>query len=168
MEIMARLFVLLLLCLPLFSTAGCRRTYVASGCMEPLIPMNAVVSFEPLGDRPLARGDVIAIDEVEDFDNIRMGRVIALPGDRVRIEAKRVILNGRPLQEPYAVFRDPAILRPGDPVTFATHRDFMQEITVGLSEVFVLCDNRDEAAEDSRFFGPFVEGRVRGLIVQGR
>lgn len=136
--------------------------------MEPLIPLGAAVSFEPLGDRPLTRGDIVAIDEIEDFDNIRMGRVIALPGDRVRIEAKRVILNGRPLWEPYTVFRDPAVLQPEDLVPFAADRDFMPEITVGPAEVFVLCDNRDEAPEDSRFFGPFVDGRVRGLVVLRR
>lgn len=158
----------LALCLALLPTLGCRRTYVASSCMEPLISMDTAVSFEPLEDRPLARGDIIAIDEVEDFDNIRIGRVIALPGDRVRIEAKRVFLNDRPLQEPYAVFRDPAVLQPEDPAPFAADRDFMPEITVGPTEIFVLCDNRDQAAEDSRFEGPFADGRIRGLIVRRR
>lgn len=55
-EIMARLLRLLIPCLTLLSIAGCRRTYVASPCMEPLIPKGTAVSFEPPGDRRLARG----------------------------------------------------------------------------------------------------------------
>lgn len=37
------------------------------------------------------------------------------PGHLSKIEAKRVFLNGRPLREPYAAFRGPAVLQPEDP-----------------------------------------------------
>jgi signal peptidase I len=78
-------------------------------------------------------------------------RVIALPGDRVRIDRGTVYLNGHKLDEPYVRFGDARS---------------MPEMTVPPDSVFVLGDNR-AVSEDSRAFGPVRYGDLMGRAIYG-
>lgn len=69
-------------------------------------------------------------------------RVVAGPGDKIRIRRGHVILNGKPLDEPY-------IRECGDPEAC----DYPTEITVPKDHWFMMGDNRGES-DDSRFWGP--------------
>ena len=69
-------------------------------------------------------------------------RVVAGPGDRLRIREGRAIVNGRPLDEPYA-----------EPCAGTDGCTFEGEITVPAGHWFMMGDNRGASA-DSRFWGP--------------
>lgn len=107
------------------------------------------------------RGEIIAfrypLDERLDYTK----RIIGIPGDRIEIRAKRIILNGTMLKltPEYA---------DGDYMVFTEHLgesshlirisryelmiDNVEEFTVPENQYFVLGDNRDNSA-DSRVWG---------------
>lgn len=97
-----------------------------------------------LADRTYYRGNAPARGDVAVYMHPRQGellyvkRIIALPGDRVAIRNGRAVVNGFALEEPYAIFGDPAALY-----------NNAREITVLEGHVFVLGDNRANSM-DSR------------------
>jgi signal peptidase I len=86
------------------------------------------------------RGDVVVFQYPRDHEKSYIKRVIALPGDRVRIDHGQVILNGKPLQEPYV------------PARFTDERS-LPEQTIPPLQYFVMGDHRS-ISSDSRDFGP--------------
>jgi signal peptidase I len=100
---------------------------------------------------PPARGNIVAFRHDGDSREIFIKRVIAVPGDRVRIDRGSVYVNGVKLDEPY--------VRYGDGRSFA-------QLTVPEGTVYVLGDNRANS-EDSRFFGPVADDRLIGRAVAG-
>ncbi len=77
-------------------------------------------------------------------------RVVAGPGDKLRIRNGRVVLNGKPLDEPYA-----------QPCGTGAGCDYPGEITVPKGHWFMMGDNRGES-DDSRFWGPVPKKWVIG------
>jgi signal peptidase I len=82
--------------------------------------------------RPPERGDVVAI-RTTGLGVMLLKRLIALPGERVRIEAGQVYVNGEPLEEPYIPKRAPW---------------FEREFELGPDEYFVIGDNRTMSQRD--------------------
>jgi signal peptidase I len=113
------------------------------------------------------RGDLIVFHYPVDPALHLVKRVVGLPGDHLRLRDGRVLLEGHPLAEPYAVFRPaaPDLYRDDFPrVTSAdpgvTSGWWIQmhslvangELTVPPDSYFVLGDNRNDS-EDSRYWG---------------
>ncbi|HEY8496808.1 MAG TPA: signal peptidase I [Limnochordales bacterium] len=95
------------------------------------------------------RGEIIVFHYPADPRRKFIKRVIGLPGDEVLIAGQRLILNGRPVEEPY-------VLGP--------MRGVFGPMTVPPGHVFVLGDNRNNS-DDSRYpdVGPVPMELVVGL-----
>jgi len=122
------------------------------------------------------RGDIIVFHWPVDPTLHLVKRVIALPGDRIRLHHGHVLLNGQPLDEPYAFyspsrpnpFRDEfPSLREADPnvepLWWITLRNSIanHELTIPPGQYFVLGDNRNDS-EDSRYWGLVPRSNIVG------
>jgi signal peptidase I len=102
---------------------------------------------------PIARGDVVVFRYPRDTSKSFIKRVIGVAGDRVRIEAGQVLVNGQPVAEEYV------------PGIYADQRS-MGEIVVPAESYFVLGDHRN-LSNDSRDFGPVAQSYMIGKAVFG-
>ncbi len=131
--------------------------------------------FRVLPIRPPARGDVIVFAPPDDPTKDFIKRIIAVPGDRFEVRAKRVYVNGQPSdQEIHAVHDDVGEDAAGDVAPPAevrecrfprsgtsAHRDWLGPCVVPPGRYFVMGDNRDQS-HDSRFWGYVPLASVRG------
>jgi signal peptidase I len=109
--------------------------------------------------RDVRRGDVVVFKFPNEPERDFIKRVIGLPGERVRIENKKVFIDGEPLDEPYVHFLEPAA---SSEYAYADSRgDTMAEIVVPDGQYFVMGDNRDNS-HDSRFWGTLSAGLLKG------
>jgi signal peptidase I len=108
------------------------------------------------GLRKPRRGDVIVFRSPRDPGKDLVKRCIAVGGQTIEIKDKTVVVDGRPLDEPYVIHIDPNI-RPAalDP------RDNFGPFTVPADDLFMMGDNRDNS-EDSRYLGPVDMDLVKG------
>jgi signal peptidase I len=97
------------------------------------------------------RCDVVVFHYPRDPEKSYIKRVIALPGDRLRIDHGRVILNGRPLREPYV------------PPEFRDNRS-VAEMVIPEDSYYVMGDHRS-ISSDSRDFGPVDRSLIYGKAV---
>jgi signal peptidase I len=76
-------------------------------------------------------------------------RIVAGPGDRIRIVGGHVIRNGKRVNEPYTA------------PCAGSGCDFPREVTVPAGHWFMMGDNRGDS-DDSRFWGPVPRGWIIG------
>lgn len=110
--------------------------------------------------RAVRRQDVVVFKFPNEPERDFIKRVIALPGERIRVEDKRVYINDELLDEPYVHFSEPPGSYPD------ARRDNMPETVVPEGQYFVMGDNRDNS-HDSRFWGTLPSHLLKGraLIV---
>ena len=140
-------------------------------------------SYEPEGHLSwvlpasgIHRGDLVVFHYPVDPSMYLVKRVIALPGDRIRLKHGRVWINEKRLNEPYAFYSPAALddfrdnfpsLREADPSLdfnwwMRLRRSIVGgELTVPKGKLFVLGDNRNDS-EDSRYWGFVPEHDVIG------
>lgn len=115
--------------------------------------------------RQVQRGDIVVFHHVDPPYLVK--RVIGMPGDHIRIENGRVVVNGVLLDEPYVAF-EPAAPNPFrdhfpakiytdpniDPAWWRELQSLTRqgELVVPQREYFALGDNRNHS-KDSRFWG---------------
>ncbi|MCX8084310.1 MAG: signal peptidase I [Calditerrivibrio sp.] len=102
------------------------------------------------------RGDIIVFEYPLEPEKDFIKRVIAIPGDRIKMVNKRVFLNGQPISEPYVRYESDMLFP-----SYMNNRDNFDEITVPDGYYFVMGDNRD-ASFDSRFWGFVPEKAIKG------
>ena len=98
------------------------------------------------------RGDIIILRPPTDNSKDFIKRVIAVPGDHLRIVNGTVCINGRVLDEQGYLPEE---------WTVDTSWNGGAEETMGPSEYFVMGDNRNRS-QDSRIFGPITRDRIDG------
>jgi signal peptidase I len=102
------------------------------------------------------RGDVVVFIFPEDRSKDFIKRVIGVAGDEVQIRGKKVLINGKEIDDPHAHFEG------DDPQTAGlSNRDDYGPRTVPENHIFVMGDNRDRSY-DSRFWGYVNLDEVRG------
>jgi len=94
------------------------------------------------------RGDVVVFLYPHDHTKSYIKRVIAVPGDDLRIDHGKVWVNGKLLDEPYV------------PKRFQDDRS-QPEMTIPKGEYFVMGDHRN-ISSDSRDFGTVAAGLIYG------
>jgi signal peptidase I len=123
---------------------------VQGDSMRPTLPPGQRIAVGPL-DRAPARGDLVVLDSPAAGEGRLevVKRVVGLPGERVRLLAGRLEVDGRALREPYLA---------GDPGAAEL------DVRLGPGQYLVLGDHR-AASTDGRQFGPVpadaLTGRVR-------
>jgi len=113
----------------------------------------------------IKRGDIIVFRYPVDIQQTFVKRCIGVPGDRIRLVNKQLILNGKPANEPYVYHKTEYIDSyrdnfPSDPNVHVA--DFAQdmlmnhvrsgEVVVPPGSYFAMGDNRDSSL-DSRYWG---------------
>jgi len=102
---------------------------------------------------PIERGDVVVFRYPRDPSKSYIKRVIGVAGDRIRIDAGQVYVNGQPIAEDYV------------PPAYADARSYAETV-VPPHGYFVLGDHRS-MSNDSRDFGAVNESYIYGKAVFG-
>ncbi len=124
---------------------------IPSGSMSPTLLVGDYILVNKFiyRFRDPTRGDIIVFkypwDENRDF----IKRVVGVGGDEVLIKGRQVFVNGRPLEEPYAIF-----------ASLSPHSDY-GPVAVPPGAYFVMGDNRDNS-QDSRYWGFLKREKIRG------
>jgi signal peptidase I len=125
--------------------------------------------------RKVRRGDIVVFHYPVNPEQHFVKRVIGVPGDRVRLINKQVLVNGVAMKEPYAhfsrsandLFRDsfPRLdVSPGEtPEWWLQLRKLVEngQLIVPEGHYFVMGDNRDDSY-DSRYWGFVPQSNIIG------
>jgi signal peptidase I len=126
--------------------------------------------------RKIARGDIVVFHYPVDPQQHFVKRVIGLPGDKLRMVNKKVFINGKPVEEKYVKFLEPANVpfrddfpRVDIPALGLDGKWWLQmrklvedgQLIVPEGNYFVMGDNRDDS-QDSRYWGFVPRGNIIG------
>lgn len=141
------------------------------------IPSGSMLETLQIGDHILVnkfiyrfkepkRGDIIVFKYPGDKKRDFIKRLIGLPGDKLEVKNKKVFINDKPLNEPYAEYKDKTNLFYKDhPAVFydpyARNRDNFGPINIPKDNFFMMGDNRD-FSQDSRFWGLLERDLIEG------
>ena len=108
------------------------------------VPAVGAIEKALLPVRDVRRGDIVVFKFPEEPEKDYIKRVIGLPGDTIEIRSRQVLINGRPLDEPYKIHRNPRGLN--------LEQDDYPPTRVPERSLFCMGDNRDNS-RDSRAWG---------------
>jgi len=128
---------------------------VKGGSMEPAFYNGQYILTDKISFKfhDPNRGDVIIFKSPDNPDVDYIKRVIALPGEAVRVQNGTLYVNEKPLPESYEADK-----------TTILENGFLkegEEITVSADHYFVMGDNRFHSS-DSRKFGPIPKDSIIG------
>lgn len=140
----------------LFSVNYCKEMTVNEGSMDPTISagQTVLIHTSAYAISSPGRGDMIAFRTDNENDrSLHVKRVIGLPGETIRIDDGKILINGKEYKERQDF---PEIIDPGIAE---------MEIELDEGEYFVLGDNRN-GSEDSRYatVGNIRREQIVGLV----
>jgi len=157
-----------------------RPMVMPSGSMENTVLVGDHMLFETASrftGREPARGELVLFRYPVNTGTIFLKRVIGLPGDRIRIDRKKLHLNGQPAAEPYAIhkteyfdsYRDhfpsePTVRLFPQALEMLAKNVVNGEVVVPGGKYFVMGDNRDSSL-DSRYWGFISKSDIIGRPV---
>jgi signal peptidase I len=97
------------------------------------------------------RGEIIVFRSPVDSEKGLIKRVIAIPGDEIELKDKKVYLNEKPLEEPYAIYKR---------ATEHLVGDNLGPLKVPEENLFVLGDDRDESEDSTTWTNPKTHERI--------
>src|SRR5258706_431388 len=124
---------------------------------SPMSTLGLLASVEKtlLPVRDVKRGDIVVFKFPEEPEKDYIKRVIGLPGETIEIRDRQVYIDGKPLEEPYKIHRNPKGLN--------FDQDDYPPTKVPEDHLFCMGDNRDNS-RDSRSWGfvprDYVKGRA--------
>jgi signal peptidase I len=122
---------------------------ISGDSMEPTLSHGArvlVLQHHPA----LERGDLVVVQNPHQPEELLVKRIIGLPGEALSAEGGRLLVDGRPLEEPW--------LPRGAPTAG------LPPARVPAGRYYVLGDNRG-VSTDSRRFGPVEARLIVGMVV---
>jgi signal peptidase I len=130
--------------------------------MAPTVSSGAYVLA--IRARNVSRGDIVTFRYPREPRTTFIKRVVASGGDTVEIRAKKLLVNGKAVHEPYVAHGDPQIWA-GEllPEPYRS-RDHFGPYVVPTDPFFVMGDNRD-ASSDSRYWGAVPRANVVGRVL---
>lgn len=140
------------------------RTYrVPTGAMAPTVPIGSHLVVRLGGT--VERGSIAAFRFPVDARYSFVMRIVAAGGDVVEIRDKRLFVNGREPDEPYAVHAD-QMTYPGQEALTEPFRsrDQFGPYRVPPGHYFVLGDDRDRSS-DSRYWGTVPRENIIGPVI---
>ncbi len=125
---------------------------------RPVLPLEGAL----LPRRPVERGNIVVFKYPKDLTKDFVKRVIALEGETVEIREKQVLVNDRPIEEPYKVHIDSHVGTKNGVYNYDdVIRDNYGPVTVPPGHIFAMGDNRDNSL-DSRYWGFVPLASVKG------
>lgn len=112
------------------------------------------------------RGDIVVFRYPIDLHQTFVKRIVGVPGDRIRVENKELLVNGARVDEPYVVYKSDYVDSyrdnfPSVPTSMQIYEPAMRmlqehvesgEVVVPEEHYFAMGDNRDQSL-DSRYWG---------------
>jgi len=133
------------------------------------------LSRHALPYREVRRGDIIVFRYPLDIKEDYVKRAIGVPGDHIRFVNQQLILNGKPVNEPYTIhsaaspdlYRDNFPTAPPNMPLRPQAADMLEnhvvagELVVPPGFIFAMGDNRDDS-DDSRYWGLVPRQNIEG------
>jgi signal peptidase I len=131
-----------------------QRTIVSGKGMMPQIydQDHILVNKSAYNSKPIKRGDIVVFVYPPNPSEGAVKRIIGLPGDTVEISGGKVLINDRPIEEPYIA-----------PECFDHHS--FPPMHVEADHYFVLGDCRN-LAKDSRAWGTVPRTYINGEVIE--
>ena len=120
-------------------------------------PAGAEGMVLPIGD--IRRCDIVVFKYPEDPERDFIKRVIGLPGETLEVRDKKVIIDGKAIEEPYVHYLQAA--GGASEITSFDVRDRYGPVTIPAGHYFVMGDNRDNS-QDSRYWGFLPRSYIKG------
>lgn len=142
----------------LFFKVTYQRVYVVGSSMENTLigapnadPSNSGGDYVYIFDAKPARGDIVVVNN---DGKVIIKRVIAVGGDKIKVEFGKVYLNDKLLEESYVSEENKNYILKNYP-----------EVTLEKGQIFLLGDNRKNS-NDSCNFGPCSVESVVGIVAE--
>ncbi|MCX7765175.1 MAG: signal peptidase I [Candidatus Sumerlaeia bacterium] len=134
----------------LFQTGYLSAYIIISESMDPTLQVGDCVILSSLRKNVPQRGEIIALRNPSNTEEILVKRVIGVPGDRILIRNGFLYVNGK--------------AEAGEQLCPILLNVKFYQVQVGSNEVFVLGDNRNDSY-DSLDFGMVPQNLILGRVI---